>query len=229
MIHFGTIIAKSKTMKSILSIVFVLFAQFVIAQKDSFGFRGGVNWTNVKTDTPFDGSETITGIIGGISYQHQFKSGLYLGVDALYAERGFENDLFPGQVDPCFNCLRIAFPVDNKYNFNYFSFPVKAGYTFGDQFMFFADLALVPSALDRTHTSAPEFDEVLERVDRFDLATQIEAGIAFKLFESWTGFSSLGILRSLTSITNDQYFSGNELLHKGINLSFGVRYEFKRS
>lgn len=216
-------------MRSILLTVFVLFSHLVFAQKDLLGLRGGIDWTNVSTDTPLTGKHNSVNTISGITYQHQFQNGFYFGLEALYSERGFESDVFPENADPCIGCLRIAFPVEREFNFNYLSFPVKAGFTIGNQLSFFADLALVPSVLERANAQTTGLDESISDADQFDLATRIETGVAFELFQGWSGFGSVGFLHSLTPSTVESYFAGNRMYHRNINLSFGVRYALKRS
>lgn len=215
-------------MRFTLLIAFVLFAHLLFAQKDLIGLRGGINWSHVKTDTPFEDSDATTGFLGGITYQHQFQSGLYWGVDVLYTERGFEDELIPGTFDPCLGCLRVAAPVDNQFNFDYLSFPVKVGFTFGEQVMFFTDFALVPATLVNGNIETTNSSQEITEADQFDLATQIEIGAAFHLFEGWAAYGSLSYLNSLTSSTNANYFPGDQMLHRNVNLSFGVRYELKR-
>lgn len=215
-------------MRSILLTVFVLLTQFVFAQKDFIGIRGGINWTDVRTDTPFENNDPTTGFIGGITYERQLTSGIYWGADFLYAQRGFEDDLFPGAFDPCINCLRIAAPVDNEFNYDYVSVPIRIGYTFGNELKFFADLALVPSWLVQSDIDAGDFfSQEIEDVDSFDFGSQIEMGTAYQLFDGWTLFGSLGYYHGLTSITNDRYFRDNSMRHRSIGLSFGVKYELR--
>ncbi len=215
-------------MKPILLTTFIFLSQFLSAQTDYLGLRGGLNWSNVKTDTPFEDSDGTTGFLGGITYQHQFENGFYWGVDLLYSERGFEDELFPGSIDPCLNCLRVAEPVVHQLQYNYISMPIKVGITFGGAIKFFTDLALVPSTLIRARAHSIAFNTEIPEVDEFDLATQIEAGATFRLYERWIAFGSVSYLSSITSITNANYFPDNKMQHRTVNLSFGIRYEIKK-
>ncbi|MDW3191556.1 MAG: outer membrane beta-barrel protein [Cytophagales bacterium] len=216
-------------MRSILLTVFVLITQLAFAQKDLIGIRGGLNWTDVINDSPFENSDPSTGFIGGISYERQLESGVYWGADFLYAQRGFEDDLFPGAFDPCIGCLRVAAPVNNQFNYDYVSVPIQIGYTFGNELKFFADVALVPSWLVQSDIEAGDFfSQEIEGVDSFDLGSQIELGTSYEISENWHLFGALGYFHGLTSITNDRYFRDNKIIHRSIGLSFGVKYELNR-
>lgn len=216
-------------MKPVLLISFLFSSYFLTAQNDFLGVKVGTIWSNVRTNTILDGSDVANRFVGGLTYQHQFRNGIYVGSDFLYGERGFRADLIPGSLDPCLGCLRVA-PVEvmNKFNFNYFSIPLKVGIVRGQNILFNADIALVPSVLINARNASDSNSEAITGPDEFDLSAQIEAGIGFPIYSDLIAYGSLAFTRSLTSVTSADYFSDQYMFHQGVILSFGVRYKLTK-
>ena len=212
-----------------LIVVFVLFAQVLFAQRHFIGVKGGINWSYAKTNTAFDGHDAARRFQGGLTYRHQFNNGFYLGTDWIYAERGFENGLFTGDLllDICPFCSRIAIPESDRFIYNYWSLPIKAGFTIGDNIMFFSDVAIVPSRLIHATDLSPYYPDGYGKPDEWDFAAQLEVGGAFRLYSRWAAYGSLSYLHGITSATNNEYFPEENLFHRGANFSFGVTYELK--
>jgi len=215
-------------MKLILIIILALTTLEVAAQNHLIGVKGGVNRTNVTSD--FSGqTDHRLGVSGGIAYEYFLKQRFSIGADLIYNQRGFTSDL----TTPTNEKITL------KYNYDYLSVPVKAGYYNRTIKIFdFVKLGLIPSLLINAKTKTPKFDtngkitgtetfNVTNTVSEFDLAGLVEIGGSHKIVDRLWITTSLMYQHSLTSISNPEYFSDIDIRHNGISLNIGLQWELK--
>jgi hypothetical protein len=118
------------------------------------------------------------------------------------------------------------------------SVPVKVGFYAGNKRFSFAKVGLVPSLLTGAITQTPTFDKdrkitganryiLTNTVSKFDLAGLIEMGGGYKIVDRlWVTLSFL-YLKSLTSITNKEYFADTKIRHNGMSMYLGLQWTLK--
>jgi hypothetical protein len=216
-------------MKKSLIVFFALVSVVATAQTDYIGIRAGVSWTDVigKNFISFEDRDGRVGLSTGIVYEHEFKNRLTLGAEIVYNERGF--------ID-YFVTNKISWP--DVYNYNYLSFPIKIGYTFGNKVYGFGSIGLLPSRLLKSEVvykfvdfqgnllSTDKVDKT-DQVQSFDFGGIIELGGGYKITPKWNVFTSLLYQRSNTDNTTEEYFDGRDLYHYGLTWSLGIKYVLK--
>ena len=217
-------------MKKIAVIALTLICLNVLAQKHLVGVKSGLNFSNIYNDNSGVKSEYQTGLSGGLTYELFFKKNFSLGLDFIYNERGFKRDIYP--------TLNNGNPTGEKiaesYNNNYFSIPIKVGYTYGKKIFGFVNFGICPSFLLNAKASAIYFDkngnntgsetkDFMERVLKVDLAILSEVGLGYKLKNKYYFYTSVSNQTSLGPIYNTTYSSNEEIKHFGYTFSVGVK------
>ena len=80
-------------MKSLLAAFIFLTSIPLVAQNHFIGLQGGGSFTNVKADDFWSDSFDRSGFMAGFNYEYQFKNSFQLGLDVLYAQKGFNNSI----------------------------------------------------------------------------------------------------------------------------------------
>ena len=202
----------------------------VAGQNHLIGVKGGLNSTNITSSNFIRKTDTKTGLTAGLTFEYLFKEHFSLGVDVIYNQRGFTNNLV--LTDNSGN------PTGERhtstFNCDYISLPLKTGFHIGTKLYGFTTIGAVPSLLHNAQTTTPTFDkeanfignetfDITNRVSTFDLAGQIEIGGGYNLNERYRLFTSFSYQQSLTSITNSDYFEDSEIRHNGMSLTIGVK------
>jgi hypothetical protein len=213
---------------AVIALTFICLNLF--AQKHLIGLKSGVNFSNIYNDNSDTKYEYQTGLSGGLTHEYFFKKNFSLGLDFMYNERGYKRGIYP--------TLNNGTPTGEKlaenYNNNYFSVPIKVGYTFGKKMFGFVYLGLCPSLLLNAKASAIYFDQngnnrgsetkdFTERVLKVDLAILSEAGLGYKLKNKYYFYTSISNQRSFGPIYITTYSSNEEIKHFGYIFSVGVK------
>ncbi len=224
---------KQTTMrKIIITILTIVFSIPVFGQNHFFGLKGGMSWTNVNSTNFISNNDNRTGFNGGLTYEYHLNTKFNLGMDLLYVQKGFTNDIV--FTDDTGN--PTGEKATSEFNYDYLSFPIKGGLVIGDRISGFINLGLVPSVLIDAKTIEPAIEgimdkttyDVTDKVTGFDLGGLIEIGGNYKLKERFLIFTSVAFQHSFTGITNENYFSNGKARHYGMTLSIGLKYALKK-
>ncbi|MEQ8625241.1 MAG: porin family protein [Vicingaceae bacterium] len=215
-------------MKSLLAFLILLTSIPLIAQNHFIGVQGGAAWTDVNGENFIPDNYARKGLMTGLKYEYQFKNNLQLGLDVLYNQKGFKSDiLFTDN-----NGVAIS-KGEIDFKFDYLSLPIKAGYTIGNDFKGFFNVAAVPSFLLRSEIENSLFDannnleDISDKFTKFDLAGMLELGGSYSLREQILLFMAFNYQYSFTSYTSDdEFFPVSEAYHYGFTAAIGIKYKF---
>ena len=219
-------------MRKIITVLTIVISIPTFGQNHFIGLQGGVNWTNVNSSNFISNNDTRTGFNSGLTYQYRLDEKFNLGIDLLYFQRGFTNDIvFKDEFGNT-----IGESANSEFSYDYFSLPLKGGIVIGDKFSGFANLGIIPSFLLDAKTTLPAIEgfqeettsNVTDRVTKFDLGGLVEIGANYKITPDFLLSTSFGYQHSFTSITNDDYFLNAEVRHYGMVLSIGLKYALKK-
>lgn len=155
-------------------IIFALFVQ--IANAQTFGVKGGVNFANVS----FSGSgmdvspKSITGFHIGAVADFQLKESLHFNTGLLYSGKGFKMDYSDGETS-----------VSMTESFNYLDIPLNLAYLFpiNDKYDVFIQagpyLAYALSGKDKVGSETSNIDFKENGMKRFDYGLGIGGGVQF--------------------------------------------------
>ncbi len=218
-------------MQKIITVIAIVISFTAYGQNHFIGIQGGICWTNASL-TNFKNNDTRTGFHSGLTYQYYLNKRFNLGIDILYFQKGFTNDvIFTDQLgNP------TGEKATSRFNYDYLSIPLKGGIVVGNKFSGFANLGIVPSFLiDATtkHSAIEGFTEetssnITNKVTKFDVGGLIEIGAKYKVTANFVLSASFGFQHSFTSITNDNYFSNAKIRHYGMIVSIGLKYALKK-
>ncbi len=217
-------------MKKIVLFLFITNFSTLYAQQHLIGIKGGINWANINLPTTLSDlvlHESKTGFIGGLTYEYLFKKYFSLSADVLYAQYGFLGDR--GGI----YSRSLSGTERSRYEYNYLSMPIKAGYRIGDKIYGFVNLGLTPSILRESSIKIDIYSYIVDpaftryigsQPAQFDIAGIIELGGGCKIKSRAFLFTSLAYQQSFTTFSNDNYLAGIRPRHYGISLSVGLKY-----
>ena len=219
-------------MRKLIIALILISTISVFGQNHIVGLKGGINLTNVNSSNFLISNENRTGFNGGLTYEYRLNTKFGLGMDLLYFQKGFTNDIV--FLDD--NGNPTGESATSEFNYDYLSLPLKAGFVRGDKFLGFANLGIIPSLLISAKTLSPTiggfFEEttinVTDRLTKFDLGGLVEIGANYKVAPDILLSVTCGYQHSFTSITNENYFSNAEVRHYGMLFSLGLKYVFKK-
>lgn len=215
-------------MRKIITLLTIVFSIPVFGQNHFVGLKGGMNWTNANTSNFISSNDNRTGYHGGLTYEYRLSNHFSGGIDFLYIQKGFTNEvIFTDELG-----IPTGEKIIDKFNYDYLSFPIKGGFFIGDRITGFVNLGLVPSILISAKLILPGIEglindktiDMTDKVTKFDFGGLIEIGGSYKLYDRFLIFSSIGYQQSFTTITNSDYFSDSKIKHNGITLSIGIKY-----
>lgn len=217
-------------MKKITVIALTFICLNAFAQKHLIGVKSGLNFSNIYNDNSATKYEYQSGLSGGLTYELFFKKNFSLGLDFIYNERGFKRDIYP----TLNNGAPTGEKITESYNNNYFSVPIKVGYTFGKKIFGFVNIGICPSFLLNAKASAIYFDkngnnassetkDFMERVLKVDLAILSEVGLGYKLKNKYYFYTSVSNQTSFGPIYNTTFSTDEEIKHFGYIFSVGVK------
>ncbi len=222
-------------MRQILSFLFILITSSVVGQKHYIGLQAGFSMTNSSAKENFIDTKMRTGFDGGINYIYKFSEKYRLGIDVLYSQKGFTNNInITDDVGVFIGEEKMEF------NYDYFCIPLKIGYEFGNKLKLIPTIGIVPSYLLKAEeTIAPTFDsneniithEVLDTkkyVSKFDLGGIVELGIESLLSDNLIFCPGINYKHSLTTFSNSDYFDGYNTRHYGFSVVVGLKYKLNK-
>jgi hypothetical protein len=213
-------------MKNIITAFIFLTTLPMYGQTHFIGIKGGINWNNVNTVSSIYPTKFRNAFTAGMSYEYKFKTNFNIELEVLYTQRGFTNEaLFTDQFgNPIGNNTSIG------YHYDYIALPIKGGYSIGNNLKGFINLGVVPALIVDANLIFPELigggnkHDITKDVTAFDLGGLIELGANYKLKENYFLFTSIGLQKSFTSLTNDHFFPTYESKLYGVTLSAGLKY-----
>jgi hypothetical protein len=219
-------------MKKLITVLTIVISIPTFGQNHFIGLQGGINWTNVNSSNFLSSNDNRTGFNSGLTYQYFLNERFNLGIDLLYFQKGFTNEIV--FTDEFGNPTGES--ATSTFNYDYLSVPLKGGIVIGDKFSGFANLGIIPSILLDAKTTTPAIegfqeettDNVTDRVTKFDIGGLVEIGASYKITPGFLLSATFGYQHSFTSITNDNYFSNAEVRHYGMILSIGLKYALKK-
>lgn len=198
----------------------------VLGQNHIIGVKGGINLTNIYSNKNISNSHYRTGFNGGLTYEYILNNRFGLGVDLLYSQKGFTNNVFPAGIKATY-----------IFNYDYLSFPIKGGFFIGDNISGFVNLGLVPSILIDAKEINPAVEgfvdekttiDVTDKVTKFDFGGLIEIGGSYKFGNHFFIFTLFAYQQSFTTITNADYLSQFKIKHYSMTVSIGLKYILKK-
>jgi len=218
-------------MRNLIAVLTILISTPAFGQNHFMGLKGGISWTNVNSANFHDNNDNWTGFNGGLTYEYHMNKKFNLGMDFLYFQKGFTNDIV--FLDEFGN--PTGKKVTSEFNYDYLSFPIKGGFVIGDKISGFINLGLVPSVLIDAKTIQPAIEGIMDKttydvtdeVTDYDLGGMIEIGGNYKFKDRVLLFASFAYQHSFASITNENYFSNGKARHYGMTLSIGLKYALK--
>lgn len=217
-------------MRVSVAISFLMLSLNGLGQTQYLGFEAGATRTSINGKNFMENNDFRTGWTGGLVYQRQFDNNFILGTGLSYIEKGFNNEL--AYTDYEGNPREPLGETITSFNYNYLSIPIKGGFQFGSKWAGFVNLGLVSSFLVHASVHEPGIEGIIDArktnvtdwVSRFDLGGLGEIGISYELFNSFVISSTLAYQQSITSVTNEGYFSQSKIRHYGTSLSVGLKY-----
>lgn len=217
--------------KQLLFTLLTMTSLHLIGQNNWIGLKVGLNSTNTSSDFISSTNYAKTGLSAGLTYEHACKGHLFFGADLIYNQRGFKDDIIFYTIEGNTTGERYTL----KYHYNYLSVPLKLGLTFGEKLCGFTNFGVIPSLLVKANTISPTFDsnaqrigdetiDVTNRASKFDFAGLIEIGAAYRINERYVFAASFSYQRSLTTLTNADYFANSTIKLHGMALNIGVKY-----
>lgn len=218
-------------MKKIVLIALIFICLNASAQKHLIGLKSGVNFSNIYDQESGANFDYQTGLSAGLTYEILFKKHFSLGLDFIYNERGFNKT----STYPITN-LPSTIPyrkISESYINNYYSVPIKVGYTFGKKIVGFVNLGISTSFLSSSNYSAIAFDKGanppssntadIASGSKIDLAIQSEAGLGFKLSNIYYIYTAVSNQSFLFPIYNPDNRNG-EIKYYGYTFSAGMKF-----
>lgn len=217
-------------MKTIIILLLLAFSIPIFGQNHFIGLRSGIILSDIKSNI-FKKTDERLAFIGGLTYEYKINKNFNFGIDLLYAERGFTVDMI--FTDDMGNPTGEKSTIE--FNYDYLSLPVKGGFSFGEKLIGFGNIGLVPSFLIDSRTFEPAIVGLMperttnntNKVSKFNLDGNIEIGAGYKFGNNFYAFTSFNYQYGFTSLTNDVYFKGNNIFHRGMSFSVGLRYALK--
>ena len=222
-------------MKTLLSIIVVAISFTGISQSHYLGIKGGINWCNQSGDL-FKNTKGLTRFSAGLDYGFKFKNNLKIGGNILYSETGFKyKTIFTDDYgNPITNGISYS-----DFHFNYLSIPIKVGYEYGNKMFVYGNIGFSTSFLLFSMISSPVLNANLEEIDRdnaditsivapIELAGIIEIGFGYTFFEKLGVFIEGNFQHGFTTLTTNEFFSGNTILNYKTSASIGIRYKLNK-
>jgi len=217
-------------MKIIFLFILTIATLKVTGQNHLIGVKGSANSTNVVSSNFLSQTDPRTGLSAGLTYEFLIKKQFSIGVDLIYNQRGFTDDIV--FTDNLGNPTSVKYT--SKFNYDYVSLPLKSGFNIGNKLYGFTNIGLIPSLLIDAKMTIPSIDldlnltgekilDVTNLVSKFDLAGLVEIGGGFKINGHYWLFASFSYQHSFTTITNSDYFANSKIRHNGMALTMGLK------
>ncbi len=219
------------SMKIFFLILFIFPSISCFGQSYYIGLEGMATRTNIQNRGFLENSKDREGWGVGLAFQYQLNNYSF-STGLIFTQKGFYNEFVA--TDAMGNPTE---PLDGRvtFNYNYLSIPMKGGVRLGNRFAGFINLGIVPSILLHGNVRSHEIDGIIKstttnvtsRVSKFDFGVLGEFGLCFKLNESLLVSTAFTYQHSITSITNENYFSEGDIRHYGTAVSLGLAHKLK--
>ncbi len=218
-------------MKKIRFLFLLFISIHGLGQNHLIGVQGGLNLTDLTAKNVFDDTNMRPGFIGGITYELKIADDYRIGIDALYAQQGFIDNMI--YTDEYGN--ETGGNTKFKFNYDYFSLSLKIGYAMGDKTKIIPRIGLVPSVLIQAKMIVPRFDDsgnvighekydAGDVVSKFDLGGLLELGFERAVSDKLLLCPSLTYKHSITAFSNSDYFDGSKMRHYGFSIAVGLKF-----
>lgn len=184
----------------------------------------GYSW-NFETDY-------TTGFSGGITYDYFINKNIFVGIDILYEQRGFQRDA------RLTNGLSGIVVLKNHflYNYDYLMAPIRLGFSYGKKFNFSAAVGVAPAFLVHAKRSFPSFivpnstfilppENIIttDSVSKFDFNGFGELRLGYRYKNKVWFYTSFSYQQSFTPLI-DKYFHPffGEQTHYSYLIRFGI-------
>ncbi len=209
---------------------------FCMAQQQYIGIKTSLGLNNVSSNGSFKNTQINPTFNGSITYQHDFKKQYFWGIDLMYQKLGF--------IEPFTILNNFGKPTGESgeiiYNYNYLSFPISIGYNKGVKWNKIISVAIIPSVLMSANMHVPAYKtngkqkpeqsfDVSNQPNTFDFSAQVNLGIGKNISTKTQVYSLLGLQKSFTTFSNDNYFLNTNLKHYSISISVGVKYVYTKN
>jgi hypothetical protein len=223
-------------MKNSLVIALMIISINVSAQSGHIGINGGLGWTNVL-ESRFPHNDMQQRPSYGLTYEYTLQNSISFTAGITYDQRGFRSASIVRDEDGALLSDEVG---TFKFDYNYLSLPLKAGYHFGKKFYGFGNIGIVPGLLiNAKHhipgyqtggtTVEPKTIDVTDRVNEFDIAGLVEIGAGYNIKAKYKVFTSVTYQHSFTTFANSNYFSNAEITHHALTLSVGMKYRLSKA
>jgi hypothetical protein len=216
------------------ALIFIgIFTFNASAQKPyrQFGFKAGMNISNVNADLSTYNTKDIVGGSVSLTYDRVRLRFLTIGGELNLVQRGFSTPVT--LTDSMGTQLGVA-ELRNK--FNYFSLPVKIGVQLGNRAYIFGNVAFVPGYLLKAISETPVVDATGQIIDytwedvthtaaQFEMSTQVEAGIGVTKARKYKFYISAAKQQGWTNLFDNPVSIFN-IKSTGIIISAGMKLEF---
>lgn len=230
-------------LRKIFLFVFLIPALVINAQTNLIGIKSGVNFTNITNANKLtynkihDHIEYKFGFAGSLSYEYVFKNKISLGVDLLYAQKGFEyksNFIYGDQLDPVTGNIIVIAPPLTPYNqYDFISIPIKISYNFGRKLYGISSIGFMPSYLITTKhyndNHQYEINSTIEKAKRVEFSGLLELGAGYQFKKRWHVVFLTSYFYAFNGINGTNYYLYNDIKNYGFNASLGLKYQLGMS
>lgn len=210
---------------NLLVIVLIILTFKANSQVHLISVKNGINITNatsIQADYRFGNNY-------GFLYEVLFNDKYSISVDLFYNQRGYKDKLSFTNVDGKLQPTAVIYSYSD-----YLSFPVKIGYSTGDNLKKFINLGVNPSLLLDSQSSSPVLDtdgnitstinyDSRNSISNFDIGGLIEVGLSYNVVERINLFSSVMYSQSFNSFIKNAV--NQNIRHSCFSLSLGVKYK----
>jgi hypothetical protein len=225
----------------LIVLTLILIVLDTLGQTHFIGILGGVNRANIYAKDMYDhpywhlnSHNPRIGFSGGLNYEYHFSDKYYLGVDLLYDQLGNKNPMFT--IDQ--NGVLSSEIHWYRWNYDFFSLPVKFGFIVGNKVKVFTNIGVCPSYLFQAYSIVPQYDNNIFTEDKvylwnsfsqkFDLGGVVEAGISYPFLEDFSIFTSLRYRKGIIPYRADKtLYDSIKMHHNALNCSIGIRFRLK--
>lgn len=216
-------------MKKLLIIACLLFSMQSFSQQKLFGLTGGYNQFNMNTVDHLDHVGSKSGFHLGLTYDNRVTDHLLWSLGLTYSQKGNTSEILGfdtyGEVDGSLG--------EVKYCYDYLMLPIKTGVYLDRKIYTSISAGVVPAVLVNAKHVFPEIEgwanfpenDVRSRASTFDLGLSLSSEIGKRLGKNLLVVATFDYQSSLTSVSNERYFSGADIRHRGFSLGLGIKYD----
>ena len=224
--------------RKILLFVFLILTIVTHAQTQLVGIKSGVNLTNVTNNKIYSNCLYKLGFGGGFTYEYLFKNKISLGVDFLYAQKGFEqklNFILGDPLDPVRGNITVdpntssSLPTKIYHRYDFISVPIKISYSYGKKLYGMGSIGFMPSYMIAEKVSYDNYPTKsyldIEKAKRFEFSGIAELGAGYQFKKRWHLVFSTSYFYAFNGINGANYYLYDDIKNYGFNASLGLKYQ----